>query len=85
LSKKDKLVLKALNNPYGLHFTELQSLCEIAEMWIDRSNGTSHFIYIRENPKKTISIQRGKNGEAKFYQVKQVLSILEELGIIGDE
>ncbi len=83
MSKKDKLIQKARNNPYGLRFTELQTLCEIAGMRMDRSNG-SHFVYVRENPTYTYPIQEGKNGEAKYYQVIDILGIYDEVNAKGE-
>jgi hypothetical protein len=67
---------KAKQNPKGLRFSELKSLCECIDMVCDRIKG-SHFIYRRDDPFFLISIQRMKNGMAKPYQVRQLLNFIE--------
>lgn len=78
MSRCSKLLDKAKASPSNLTFTELQRLVECYGFEFARSRG-SHFNYRRPKGKGVLSIQRGKNGEAKEYQVKQVLKLVESL------
>jgi len=71
------LYKKAKHNPKGLRFSEMKKLCECIGMICDRIKG-SHYIYKKDDPFFLISIQRMKNGMAKPYQVRQLLSFVEE-------
>jgi predicted RNA binding protein YcfA (HicA-like mRNA interferase family) len=77
-----KLLRKAHNNPAGLRFTEICSLAECYGFQLARTSG-SHRIYKCPGRKELINLQRGKNGEAKKYQVNQVLEIIKE--VTGDD
>lgn len=80
-----ELYEKARNNPVGLRFSELESLCKCIGMRRDRVNG-SHHIYKRDNiPKQMISIQKMSDGKAKPYQVRQLLDFIAEHGIMEED
>jgi len=68
---------KAKENPKGLRFSDLKTLCECIGMRCDRIKG-SHFIYRMDDPFFLISIQKMKDGMAKPYQVRQLLCFIED-------
>lgn len=68
---------KAKENPKGLRFFDLKTLCECIGMGCDRIKG-SHFIYRMDDPFFLISIQKMKDGMAKPYQVRQLLYFIED-------
>jgi predicted RNA binding protein YcfA (HicA-like mRNA interferase family) len=75
-----KLLARAVASPAGLRFGELQRFCELAGMELVRKKG-SHYIYrCSEPPHRLLSIQEGRDGKAKPYQVRQLLDIIEECG-----
>ena len=71
-----ELLEKAKNNPKGLRFSELQTLCRCAGMSLNRTSA-SHFIYKSNNPSYILSIQKLKGGKAKPYQVRQLIDFVE--------
>lgn len=68
---------KAKENPKGLRFFELKTLCECIGLTCVRIKG-SHFIFRMNDPFFLISIQKMKDKMAKPYQVKQLLNFIEE-------
>ena len=81
MGKCERLLRKALNNPGGLRFTEL---CRLAECYgfrkAPRHRG-SHVVYKKPGYEQVLSFQNNK-GEAKAYQVRELLGALEDLGVI---
>ncbi len=71
MSKKEKLLLKATNNPRGLKFDEFTHLLNCCG-WIQDHQTGSHQIWYSPT-KHRLSIQNRK-GQAKEYQVKQFLT-----------
>ncbi len=74
-----QLIERAQQNPKDVRFVELTKLCEHF-FGKGRQSGTSHCIYKtpwRGDPR--VNIQEGKNGKAKFYQVKQVLIAIKKI------
>ncbi|MBI5013878.1 MAG: type II toxin-antitoxin system HicA family toxin [Deltaproteobacteria bacterium] len=79
-----ELLAKARQHPSGLRFAELCRLCECIGMACVRSRG-SHRIYRRESaPVFSLSAQEGKNGEAKPYQVRELLELVDLHGLEGE-
>ena len=76
MGSKDKLLKKAKNNPKGLRFDEL---CNLAENFgFVKSGGKgSHVVYTRKGIAEILTFQDAK-GEAKPYQVRQFLKILDD-------
>lgn len=75
VSKKEKLLIEAKNNPDGLSFSDFQTMM-LRCGWIKDHQSGSHQIWY--SPKSyRISVQN-RNGKAKGYQVKQFLLRLEE-------
>ncbi len=73
---KQKILKKCINSPCNVRFTELQHLVETFGFELDRIRG-SHHIYVHKLVKELINLQNVK-GNAKPYQVKQFLSIVEK-------
>jgi len=74
MSKQEKLLIKAKNNPDGLSFADLQTLMMRCG-WVHDHQSGSHQIWY--SPKLyRISVQN-RNGKAKGYQVRQFLLRLE--------
>ena len=70
MSRKEKLLIKAKNNPKGLSFEEFRILLNACG-WIEDHQTGSHVILYSPRQYR-ISIQNRK-GKAKDYQVKQFL------------
>ncbi len=75
MSKHEKLLSRARNNPQNLTFDEFQTLLKRAGWLLDHQTG-SHQIWYSEESNR-LSIQN-KNGKAKSYQVKQFLTLFDE-------
>lgn len=84
MGKFEKLLAKARANPSGLRFSELSKLCELAGM-THRGTSGSHKVYVHPSGERPIPIQQSKDGSAKDYQVRQVLQLIEDLGLEGEE
>ena len=78
MGKCDKLLAKASRNPKGLRFGELCQLADCVGFKLSRQRG-SHRIYRHSVLRRTISFQ-DYGGEAKPYQVRQLLRIIAEMG-----
>ena len=74
-----KPLLRAKANPTGVCFADLVHLLEAAGFELGRQKG-SHRVYKREGLAELVVIQpRGK--DAKPYQVRQVLELIEKYGL----
>jgi hypothetical protein len=73
-----RLLEKARDNPSGLRFRELCDLASCFGFFLNRQKG-SHHIFKRTGYQKLLNFQDSA-GMAKAYQVRQLLSALEELG-----
>jgi hypothetical protein len=82
MSRKAKLLQKALDNPKGLRFEEV---CRLAEYFgFEHKGGRgNHRVYIRSDTATIMNFQ-SVNGEAKPYQVKQLLEFIDENGLAED-
>jgi len=74
MTKHEKLVNKARQNPHGLTFDEFESLLKQCGWVFKRQNG-SHRIWL--SPDKQMLPIQPKGGKAKTFQVKQALQIME--------
>ena len=80
MSKSIKRILKQMEeNPSNVRF---EDLCKVCDFFFGkcRQKGTSHRVY--KTPWKgdpRVNIQKGKDGKAKKYQVRQVLKAIEKL------
>ena len=72
MTRGDKLLETARNNPAGLRFDDFQTLLNRLGWTLDRQE-SSHQIWY--SPKGSrLPIQEGRSGKAKPYQVKQFLT-----------
>jgi hypothetical protein len=69
--KREKLLARAKNNPKGLSFADFRTLLSQAGWVLDHQTGSHQIWY---SPKGyRISVQEGRNGQTKAYQVEQFL------------
>jgi hypothetical protein len=73
------LLEAAERNPAGLRFSELCQLAECFDWELARQKG-SHRVYKRRGTIQIMNFQ-DFGGNAKEYQVKQLLTAIEELGL----
>lgn len=83
--RRDLLTL-AERQSAGLKFRELCFLAEAVGYRLDRQVG-SHLIYWHPTRPDVprLNLQRGSSGDAKPYQVRQVLRIVREYGLEVEE
>lgn len=76
----DKILDAMRRNPKGIPFSDLAKVCEYY-FGTPRINGTSHHVYHTPwHGEPYVNIQRGHDGNAKPYQVRQVLAAIERKG-----
>ena len=78
MSKIVKTLKEMENSPQNVRFSDLSKVCShyFGEA---RNKGTSHHVYKtpwQGDPR--VNIQKGQNGKAKPYQVKQVLAAVKK-------
>ena len=78
--KKQKLLLKAMNNPSGLRFAEFVALVEAFGFVFDRQRG-SHRIYVRSDFRAIVNIQPREDGKAKVAQVREFLDLIQRFAL----
>jgi hypothetical protein len=72
-------------NPAGVKFNDLVKVYSFL-FGKARQDATSHKVYATPWPgDPRINIQRGKNGMAKIYQVKQVIAAIDKLERMENE
>ncbi len=81
--KKRKILEKALSGSKNIKFREMVALIEAFGFSLARVNG-SHHIFTHPDISELVNIQNSK-GNAKPYQVRQFLSIIEEYNLILEE
>jgi len=78
-SKTAKIIEQMRRSPQNVRFDDLAKVC--ADLFGNpRQDGTSHKVYKtpwQGDPR--VNIQRGKDGDAKPYQVRQVLDAIARL------
>ncbi len=82
MTRRQKLIDKARNNPAGVRFLDL---CLLAERLGFRKRGGkgSHVVYERHGLEEILTFQ-SRGGMAKPYQVRQFLSVIDKYRL-GDE
>jgi hypothetical protein len=79
VSKLEKLIEQMRRSPQNVRFDDLAWVC--ADFFGEpRQGGTSHQVYRTSwqgDPR--VNIQRGKDGNAKAYQVRQVLEAIDRV------
>ncbi|MFI4938937.1 MAG: type II toxin-antitoxin system HicA family toxin [Burkholderiales bacterium] len=83
MTKCEKRIAKALNNPKGLSFQDFQQLLRGASWTFDHQRG-SHQIWYSPTGHR-LSIQEGRDGNAKGYQVEQFITQFESEDENGDD
>lgn len=64
-------------NPRGVRYADLETVCE-TYFGPPRVSGTSHHVYRTPwQGRPYVNIQRGHDGNAKPYQVRQVLEAID--------
>ena len=79
-----KLVTQFRQNPQNVRFADLVKVCN-HYFGEPRHQGSSHCVYKtpwQGDPRVNI---QNKNGQAKPYQVKQILSAIEKLEVQSDD
>jgi hypothetical protein len=83
MGKKERikdLYEKARRKPAGLRFSDACALAEGVGFRLDRVKG-SHHIFVHDRLKLLMNFQKVK-GEAKAYQVRQLLGCIEEFQLM---
>ncbi len=82
------LLNSAINNPQNIRFEDACKLaCQMG--WnLERIKGSHHIFHhpkaplIREQYPQPLNLQRRDDGKAKTYQIRQMLEMAKEMGII---
>lgn len=81
--KARKVLQKILSGSKNIRFSEMVSLIEAYGFRLSRVSG-SHHIYVHPDLSELVSIQNVK-GEAKPYQIRQVLRLVERYNLTLQE
>ena len=79
MSKIEKTLKDMAKAPQNMRFSELAKIC-VHYFGEPRNKGTSHHVYKtpwQGDPR--VNIQKSKDGKAKAYQVRQVLTAIKKL------
>ncbi|MCU0287811.1 MAG: type II toxin-antitoxin system HicA family toxin [Acidobacteria bacterium] len=77
--KPEKILLKILSGSKNIRFSEFVHLVEAFGFHLSRIKG-SHHIFVYPDVDELVNLQN-VNGEAKPYQIKQFLELVEEYNI----
>ena len=87
MTKKRKLLQKALSSPKNVRFDELVILVEAFGFRLSRVKG-SHHIFVHPQVQELVNLQN-VGGKAKPYQIRQFLRLVERYNLTmvdeGDE
>ncbi len=83
MSRLRKSYESMLRNPRNLRFATFQRVVEAFGFRLDRVVG-SHHIYVHPQVDRPLSLQ-SVQGEAKPYQIRQFIDIVETYGLRMDE
>ncbi len=91
MGRKQKLYRRLLINQKNVRFDDFVSILEAFGFSLNRITG-SHHIFDHEDVPQSVSIQPDHNKQAKSYQVKQFLKLVEKYNLtlsgedqVGDE
>lgn len=79
MSKKRKLLQSILASAKNVSFTDFVNLIESFGFHLSRVNG-SHHVFIRPEITELVNVQNVK-GQAKPYQIKQFLALVEKYNL----
>lgn len=82
--KKLKLYQKLVNNQKNVKFNDFVIIVEAFGFILDRIKGSHHTYKHSAVMDAFLQLQPGKNGEAKPYQIKQFLTLVEEYNLRMD-
>lgn len=80
---KKKLLQKLLSSSKNIKFGEVTIVAEAVGFRLDRVKG-SHHIFIHEQIPEIVNLQKVK-GEAKPYQVRQLVKMIEKYNLQIEE
>ena len=78
MTRKQKLYQRILNNQKNIKFTDLLTIVEAFGFELDRIRGSHHIYKHPATDSGFLTLQPDKNSQAKPYQIKQFLSLVEE-------
>ncbi len=83
--KKQKPYERLVNNQKNVRFTQLITVVEAFGFVLDRIKGSHHMYKHPDIAEAFLQLQPDKSGQAKPYQIKQFLSLVEEYDLsLGD-
>jgi predicted RNA binding protein YcfA (HicA-like mRNA interferase family) len=83
MTKKQKILQKLLSGSNNISFAEIVLVVEAFGFQLTRVNG-SHHIFLHPGISELVNLQN-RNGQAKPYQVRQFLSLVETYNLtLGD-
>ena len=80
MSKKRKLYARMLEGSKNVRFGDLVTLLVAFGFELDRIRG-SHYIFKHSQIVELLSLQEATNGQAKPYQIKQFLELIEKYNL----
>ena len=84
MGRVEKTVEQMARNPAGVKFADLLAVCR-SYFGEPRQEGTSHAVFKTPWPgDPRVNIQKGKNGMAKAYQVRQVTAAIQRVEESGE-
>jgi predicted RNA binding protein YcfA (HicA-like mRNA interferase family) len=84
MAKKRKILEKILAGSKNIRFDDLITLLEALGFQLNRISG-SHHIFEHPSLSQPVSVQPDKNGQAKDYQIKQLLKLIEKYDLKLEE
>ena len=82
--KRNKTLKKILSGSKNVRFNEFTALFEAFGFELDCISG-SHHIYSHDAVPQPVSVQQDKNGQAKPYQMKQFLKLIEKYDLVLEQ
>lgn len=77
--KPRKIHEKLLSGARNIRFSDLCRLAEAFGFQLDRTNGSHHIF--RHQRGLMLNLQPDRSGQAKIYQARQLLELVEENGL----
>lgn len=84
MTKKSKILKKILSGSKNVRFAEFVALIEAFGFTLERITG-SHHIFSHPDVPQTISAQPDQNNQAKPYQMKQFVKLIEKYSLTLDD
>ena len=83
MTKKQKLLQKALSGSKNIRFSEMVTLVEAFGFRLSRVKG-SHHIFVHPQARELINLQ-DVGGKAKPYQIRQFLRLVERYNLTMED